>query len=68
VVNLTVAVCVLLLLGPLLTNLGGKPLYAQVTFVLLALPFGLLGVLCLLSAVRPGSLGRALRRARARRR
>ena len=68
VVNLTVAACLLLLLGPLLTNLGGKPAYVQVVLVLVALPFVLLGGLCLVSAARPGSLGRAARRARARRR
>jgi hypothetical protein len=67
VVNVTVAACVGLLLGPLLTDLGGKPAYAQIALVLFALPFLLLGVLCLVSAIRPGSLGRAARRARSRR-
>jgi hypothetical protein len=68
VVNVLLAACVLLLLGPLATGLGGKPAYVQVVLGLVALPFLLLAVLCLASAVRPGSLGRAARRSRARRR
>jgi hypothetical protein len=40
----------------------------QVVLGLVALPFLLLAVLCLASAARPGSLGRAARRSRARRR
>jgi hypothetical protein len=68
VVNVLLAACVLFFFVPLLTDLGGKPAYVQVVLVLVALPFVLIGVLCLVSAVRPGSLGRAARRARARRR
>ena len=68
VVNVTVAACILLFLFPLLTGLGGKPAYVQVVLVLVALLVVLLGGLCLASAARPGSLGRAARRARARRR
>ena len=67
VLNLALAVVFLLLLGPIVTNLDGKPVYVQVALVGLALPFLLLAVLCLCSAVRPGSLGRAVRRRRRRR-
>jgi hypothetical protein len=47
-------------------NFGGKPWYVQVFFVAFAVPVALLVVACLASAVRPGSLGRTLRRRRRR--
>jgi hypothetical protein len=68
VVNVGLAVFLLAVLAPITINLDGKPGYVQVALVLTALPFVLLSVLCLASAARPGSLGRAARRARARRR
>ncbi len=67
VVNLGLAVFFVAVLAPITTNLDGKPGYVQVALVLIALPFLLVAVLCLLSAARPGSLARAARRARARR-
>ena len=65
--NLSLAAVLLLLLAPIVTNLGGKPVYVQVALVGLTLLFGSLAVLCLASALRPGSLGRTVRRMRRRR-
>ena len=67
VLNLSLAAFFLVFLVPIATHLSGLATSAQVLLVLLALPFLLLTVLCLCSAARPGSLGRALRRSRARR-
>ena len=67
VVNVAVALVLLLLVGPVVVNLDGKPLYVQVALVLVALPVLLVVVLCLASAARPGALGRAVRRLRRRR-
>ena len=67
VLNLSLAAVLLLLLAPIVTNLGGKPVYVQVALVGLTLLFGSLAVLCLASALRPGSLGRTVRRMRRRR-
>ena len=66
VVNLALAVVLLLLVGPIVTNFTGKPAYVQAALVMVALPVLLLVVACLASAARPGSLGRALRRRRRR--
>ena len=65
--NTFLAVVFLLLLAPIVTNFDGKPGYVQVALVAFALPFALLAGVCLASAARPGSLGRALRRRRQRR-
>ena len=51
---------------PLFTHLGGLAALAQVLLVLVAAPFVLLTVLCLVSAARPGSVGRLARRLRPR--
>ncbi len=67
VLNVALAAMCLLLLGPIVTNLGGKPVYVQVALVMVSLPFLLLTVACLASAARPGSLGRTLRRRQAKR-
>ena len=66
VLNVMLAAVFLLLLGPIVTNFGGKPLYVQAALVMVVLPFLLLTLACLASAARPGSLGRALRRGRQR--
>ena len=66
VLNVALATVLLLLLAPIVTNLGGKPGYVQVALVALTALFAPLALLCLASAVRPGSLGRALRRSRRR--
>ena len=64
VVNLAFALLLLAFLVPLFTHLGGLATRAQVLLVALSVPFVLLVVLCLMSAARPGSLGRAVRRRR----
>lgn len=66
VVNAAIALVLLLIVGPVVVNLDGKPGYVQVALVLVALPVLLVAVLCLASAARPGSLGRAFRRLRRR--
>jgi len=66
VLNVALATVLLLLLAPVVTNLDGKPGYVQVALVALTLLFAPLALACLASAVRPGSLGRALRRSRRR--
>ena len=68
VLNVSIALVLLALMAPVLTEFDGKRWYVQVVFVAmlaLVLPVALA---CLASAARPGSLGRALRRGRARRR
>jgi hypothetical protein len=65
VVNIALAAFFLAFLIPLGLHLGDLTLVAQVMLMLfVGLPFGLLTLLCLVSAVRPGSLGRAARRLR----
>jgi predicted ABC-type exoprotein transport system permease subunit len=64
--NASLAILLLLLVAPIVTNFGGKRLYVQVALVgvmVLVLP---LVLACLASAIRPGSLGRAVRRMRRR--
>ena len=68
VVNAGLAAFFLAFLVPLFLYLPDvEQTSAQVLLVLVALPFVLLTVLCLASAARPGCLGRAAKRARARR-
>lgn len=68
VVNLALAAFFLAFLIPLFVYLGDvQQTAAQVFLVLVAAPFVLLTVLCLCSAIRPGSLGRAARKLKARR-
>ena len=64
VVNLALAALLLLFLVPLFTHLGGRATSVQVMLVFLSVPFALLTVACIASAVRPGVLGRLARRAR----
>jgi hypothetical protein len=66
-VNLALAAFLLLFLVPLFTHLSGRATSVQVMLWVLALPFLLLMLACLSSAVRPGSLGRLARKARSRR-
>ncbi|MCY7366447.1 MAG: hypothetical protein LH469_14230 [Frankiaceae bacterium] len=68
VFNVALAVLLLLLVAPVVTNFGGKPWYVQAFFVFFSVPVFLLVAACLASAARPGSLGRAVRRRRARKR
>lgn len=67
VLNVALALLLLLLVAPVVTEFAGKPWYVKVFFVGFGLPVALLVVACLTSAARPGSLGRALRRQRGRR-
>ena len=66
VVNVALAVLLLLLVAPAVGAFGGKPWYVQAFFVGFGLPVLLLVAAALASAIRPGSLGRALRRVRER--
>jgi hypothetical protein len=53
-------------LAPAVGAWEGKPWYAQAAMVMFGLPFVLVALLCLSSAARPGSVGRAARRLRSR--
>jgi hypothetical protein len=64
VVNVALALLLILLVAPVVTQFDGKPWYVQVFFVLFGLPVALLVLACLASAIRPGSVGRAVRRRR----
>ena len=66
VVNLALAAFLLLFLVPVASHLGDVTTSARVLLVVLAVPFALLALACTASAVRPGSLGRLVRRARRR--
>ena len=68
VLNAALAVVLLACIAPVVTRFDGRGLLLQVVLVFLVAPVLLLVGLCLASAVRPGSLGRAARRVRARRR
>ena len=67
VVNAALAVFLLACVAPVVTHFAGRGLLLQVVLVATVLPVLLLVGVCLASALRPGSLGRAARRARARR-
>ncbi len=68
VLNLMLAVVLLLLVAPIVTQFDGKRWYVQVVLLSVTVPTVLLALACLSSAARPGSLGRGVRRLRARRR
>lgn len=68
VLNGALAAFLLLFAVPVVTNLDGKRWYAQVTLVLLVALVLLFVVLCLASALRPGSLGRFAQKRRKGRR
>ena len=67
VFNVVLAAVLLLLCAPIVTEFAGKPWYVKVFFVGFGVPVLLLVLACLVSAARPGSLGRAVRRQRGRR-
>ncbi len=67
VLNLMLAVVLLLLVAPIVTQFDGKRWYVQVVLLAVTVPTVLLALACLSSAARPGSLGRAVRRLRTRR-
>lgn len=62
--NVALAAFFLAFLVPLVTHLGGLATVAQVMLVVLGVPFALLTLTCLMSAARPGSVGRTARRLR----
>ena len=66
--NASLAVFLLACISPLATRLDDRSTWLAVVLVVLCLPVLLVVALCLTSAVRPGALGRAARRSRARRR
>ena len=67
VFNVAMAALLLLLVAPAAAAFGGKPWYVQLFFVGFGIPVLLIVAACLSSALRPGSLGRALGRARRKR-
>ncbi len=67
VVNAALAVFLLCCVYPIVTTFSDHSRLVQAYLVLAVLPVLLVAGLCLASALRPGSLGRAARRARARR-
>jgi hypothetical protein len=66
VFNVALAALLLLLVAPVVTEFAGKPWYVKVFFIGFGVPVLLLVLACLASAVRPGSLGRAVRKRRRR--
>jgi hypothetical protein len=68
VVNAALGVFFLVVLAPAVTSLADRPAKVQAAIVLFGTPFLLVALMCLSSAARPGSVGRAFRRLRRRRR
>ena len=66
VMNVSLACVLLLMVSPILTRFGGKPVYVQIALVGVMVLVVPLVLACLASAARPGSLGRAARRLRRR--
>jgi hypothetical protein len=61
-----IAVVLALCLSPIVAHFGGKPLWVQGLVVVLCTPVALVILASLSAALRPGSLGRLLRRVRRR--
>lgn len=68
VLNVSLAAFLLACVAPVLWTFGDRSLPVQVFLVVAVVPVLFMAGLCLASAARPGSLGRAMRRLRARRR
>ena len=66
VLNAALAIFLLSVVFPLVTTFGQHPVLIRIYLVVAVLPVLLVVGLCLASALRPGSLGRAVRRARRR--
>lgn len=66
VMNLSLAAFFLAVLAPVVSTWGDRPTAVRVGIVLFGTPFLLVAVLCLMSALRPGSVGRLFRRLRRR--
>lgn len=67
VLNVAIAVVLVALCSPLVVTWGDQSVALRIFLVAAVIPVLLVAGLCLASALRPGSLGRAVRRARARR-
>ena len=67
VTNLACAALLLAFLVPVALHLDDVEPMARVLLVLVALPFVLITALCLMSGLRPGSVGRLARRLRGHR-
>jgi hypothetical protein len=61
-----IAIVLAACLSPIVAHFGGKPLWVQVLVVLLSTPVVLVILASLSAAIRPGSLGRLVRRVRRR--
>jgi threonine/homoserine/homoserine lactone efflux protein len=68
VLNAALALFLLACVYPVVTTFADHSRVLQAYLVVLVVPVLLVAGLCAASALRPGSLGRALRRLRARRR
>ena len=68
VLNGALTVFLLACVAPVVTTFGDRSVAVRVYLVVAVAPVVLVALLCACSALRPGSLGRAARRARARRR
>ena len=66
VLNLALAAFFLAVLAPVVTTFADRPTHIKVAIVLFGAPFLLVALLCLSSALRPGSVGRLARRLRRR--
>ena len=66
VVNAALALFLLVFIAPVLSTFGDHSTLVRVFLVLAIVPVLLVVGLCLASALRPGSLGRAVRRRRRR--
>ncbi len=67
VLNGAIAVVLIALSSPIVVIWGNRSVALRVFLVAVVVPVLLVASLCVASALRPGSLGRAARRARARR-
>ncbi len=67
VLNGAIAIVLVALCSPIVVTWGDRSVALRVFLVAAVIPVLLVAGLCLASALRPGSLGRAARRARARR-
>lgn len=66
VLNAALGVFFLVVLAPVAVTWGDRPTAVRVGIVLFGTPFALVAVLALVSAARPGAVGRAARRLRRR--
>jgi hypothetical protein len=60
--NATLGLFLLCFTAPVVAHLGGRPVWVAVLLLVFSVPVVLLALACLVSAVRPGTLGRLRRR------